>query len=171
MMIPAIPTQLQILVGILLMLVGISFFYKGWQATVKGRMSYWSGFLPFTLISPFILHLPASKNSLVKVTEGLWIHMLMGPLFFIAGILCLGAGADYAGLPGTNTVNYIIAGGKSGRPAAVTFDRQRGYRFPILARAGETLGKLFGQELGMKNEDRLYDQNQGSYNDATNNAS
>src|SRR5580658_6629792 len=100
-------------VGIVLILVGFSFFYKFLLASIKGRMKYWSGFLPFTIMSPFILHTPTtSKRTLVRETEGLWIHLLMAPIFLICGALCLGAGADLAGLPGTAAVNWVLSGGR-----------------------------------------------------------
>lgn len=164
--IPAMPSHIQVLVGVLLMLAGVSFVYKGWQATVNGKLTYWDGFLPFTIISPFILHLPSGKRSLVKTTEGLWVHLLMGPVFLLTAVFCLSAGGDFVGLPGTQTVNTIIAGGKAGRPVAIIFDKRYGYKFPCLSRSGEQLAKIFGKEIDLKSEDRMVQQPTGSYADA-----
>src|ERR1700722_12213997 len=107
-----ISTEWQIAIGIFLLLLGVSFTYKAFLANIKGKMSYWEGFLPFTMISLFTVHLPGSKNSLIKSTEGLWIHLIMGPVFMIVAIMCLGAGADLAGLPGTATANWVLSGGR-----------------------------------------------------------
>jgi len=157
--------QSQIALGVFLLLLGISFAYKAFLAIIRGKMSYWEGFLPFTILSPFTVHLPGTKNSLIKSTEGLWIHMIMGPVFMIASILCLAAGADLAGLPGTLTVNWILSGGKNSQE--ITFNRHDGFRFPIIARVGPQLQKLFASNIGLGEKDVLY-KNNGSLNDALN---
>src|ERR1700677_3291640 len=118
--------HVQLLVGVLLMVLGISFIWKAFQAMIKGRVKYWDGFLPFTIISPWIVHLPAGKNSLIKWNEGLWVHLIMGPLFMFSAILCICAGADLTTLPGTATLNLVLNGGKAGSDA-VTFDKHTGY--------------------------------------------
>jgi len=156
-------TETQIGIGIFLILLGVSFTYKAFLAIIRGKMAYWDGFLPFTIISPFTVHLPGTKNSLIKSTEGLWIHMIMGPVFMITAILCLGAGADLAGLPGTATANWVLSGGKNTQQ--ITFDRHTGFGFPIIARVGPQLKKMFGTQMGLKEKDQMYKDN-GSLNDA-----
>ncbi|HEY9719883.1 MAG TPA: hypothetical protein V6C69_20555 [Trichormus sp.] len=158
-----ISTEWQIAIGIFLLLLGVSFTYKAFLAIIKGKMSYWEGFLPFTMLSPFTVHLPGSKNSLIKSTEGLWIHLIMGPVFMITAILFLGAGADLAGLPGTATANWVLSGGRNDQQ--ITFDRRTGFRFPIIARVGPQLAKLFGKKIDLGEKDLLYKDN-GSLNDA-----
>ena len=148
------------------MVLGVSFIWKAFQAMIKGRLKYWDGFLPFTLISPWTLHLPTSKNSLVKETEGLWVHLLMGPLFMFSAILCICAGADLANLPGTATLNLVLNGGKAGSEQ-VTFDKHYGYHFPIVYKAVPVFKKIFGADLGLGQKDKLYENN-GSLNEAIN---
>src|SRR5277367_6533367 len=96
-----LPDSAQILVGVIFMLLGVSFMYKAFLAMIRGKLFYWDGFLPLTIISPFTIHLPAGKNSLIKSTEALWVHLLMGPIFMFTSILFIAAGADLADLPGT----------------------------------------------------------------------
>jgi hypothetical protein len=129
-------------------------------------MRYWSGFLPFTIASPFLLHLPTmSKRSLIRETEGLWIHMLMAPIFLILAVLSFGAGADLAGLPGTAAVNYVLSGGKG--TEEVVFHKESGYQFPILGRAKPVLEKVFGQKFKVDEKDKYYQDNPGTLGDAT----
>ena len=130
-------------IGFLVFVLGISFLYKGWNACVLGRFYYWSGFLPFTMISPWLVHLPPGKRSLVKKKEGLLAHMVLGPSFFFCAILALCAGADMMGWPGTKTLNLVLNGGDPNKPTAVSFDENTGrYAFPILRKSG---GKLYKQ--------------------------
>ncbi len=166
-MLDNLPDQALLLVGVLLMVLGVSFSWKAFQAIIKGRVKYWDGFLPFTLVSPWLLHLPEKKNSLIKWTEGLWVHLIMGPLFMISAILCLCAGADLTTLPGTATLNLIINGGKAGNDA-VTFDKHVGYHFPIVARAMPILKKIASGQMGVKNQDKLYTENNESLGQAMN---
>jgi hypothetical protein len=123
-MIPQMSEPVALVVGIFLMVLGVSFLYKAYQAGIQGRLMYWEGFLPFTLISPFLLHLPAGKRSLVKPAEGLWVHAVMAPIFGVIGILMLAAGADYTGLPGVATLNVAMNGFKWGRSDSVVFNRR-----------------------------------------------
>jgi hypothetical protein len=159
-----LPPQGQFIAGIVLMVLGVSFIYKAYLAMVKGRLKYWDGFLPFTIVSPFILHLPTSKRSLVKETEGLWVHFIFGPIFMFTAVLCICAGADIAYLPGTATLNLVLNGGKAGADK-ITFDRHYGYKFPILAKAGPVFAKLFASQAGLQNKEKLYENN-GSLGDA-----
>jgi hypothetical protein len=152
--------------GIFLMVVGVSFAYKTYVAGIQGRVMYWEGFLPFTLLSPFLLHLPGGKKSLIKPAEGLWVHAVMAPIFLVLSILCLAAGADYTGLPGVATLNVAMNGFKWGRADSIVFNRRSGYQFPIVPRSAKTLAKIFGAKVGEKEEDK-YSHDQGSYNQAS----
>lgn len=160
-----VPDQGLIVIGVLVMILGVSFGWKAFQAMVKGKLKYWEGFLPFTLMSLFTLHGPSGKRSLIKETEGLWVHIVMGPIYMITSVLVICAGADLANLPGTTTLNMVLNGGKAG--TAVSFDKHYGYKFPILARAYPVFKKLFSTESELKHKDELY-QNNGSLQDAMN---
>ena len=124
---------LKFAIGVVVIVLGCSFIYKGWLAMVLGRFYYWSGFLPMTLISPWVIHVPPSKRSLIKTKEGMLAHMVIGPSFMFCAILCICAGADLVGLPGTKTLNIIVNGGDQARPTAISFDENTGrYTFPIV---------------------------------------
>jgi hypothetical protein len=132
----------KIAIGILVIIVGFSFIWKGWQGCVMGRFSYWAGFLPFTLVSPWLVHLPQGKRSLVKTKEGMLAHILIGPSFFLCAVLCICAGTDLVGLPGTKTLNHIINGGDEGKPTSISFNENTGrYDFPLAKRASEKFYK------------------------------
>lgn len=172
-MIPAMSTPVSILVGVFLMVLGVSFFYKGYVATVKGRVDYWSGFAPFTLVSPFVLHLPKGKNTLIKTSEGLWVHVVMTPAFFLCSFFCLVAGAEYAGLPGAKFVNLLASGFKKDS-GSIVFNPRTGFAFPIFVRSAPTLAKMFNSQMGLNEKDQLLNQetrSAGSYNDAQSHAS
>ena len=117
-----IPDQAFMAAGALLIVLGLSFVYKGWQATVMGRCHYWSGFLPFTLISPWFIHIPPKENSLVKTREGLLCHMFIGPLLFLTAVFCLILGFDMVNLKGmgTEAANFILSAGNSSKPTSIT---------------------------------------------------
>lgn len=133
----------RLICGFLIFVIGISFGYKAWNACVLGRFYYWSGLLPITMISPWLVHLPPSKRSLIKRKDGMLAHVFIGPSFLIFCVLCLCGGADLMGWPGTKGLNYVLNGGNQSKPDAVTFDEQRiSYRFPILQKSG---GKLYKQ--------------------------
>lgn len=146
-----------IALGIVLIVLGLSFAYKCFQASVLGKVTYWTGFLPFTIISPFLIHLPASKRSLIRETQALWVYVVMGPLFFVASMLLIEAGFDIAGLPGTDTVNLLVNGGNKLRPPAITFDKRHyKYEFPILNRNGEQLmEKINKYNVPLADKDKL----------------
>ncbi len=163
--IPQMSEPVALIVGILLMVIGISFGYKAYQAGIQGRVMYWEGFLPFTLISPFLLHLPAGKRSLVKPAEGMWVHAVMAPIFGVLSVLCLAAGADYTGLPGVSTLNVAMNGFKWGGPISVIFNRRTGYQFPIIPRTGKQLAKIFSGKIH-EDEAQVYSKDNGSYQQA-----
>src|SRR5258708_2648926 len=142
--------------GILLMLLGISFIYKFYIAAVRGKILIWRGFLPFTLVSPLFTHFPPGKRSLIVYKEGTWVHIIMAPLFLVISILCFAAGADLTGLPGTPILNRVINGGKELGPSSIVFDKHFGYRFPIIARAGDKLYKLFTSAQIQEKESEKY---------------
>ncbi|MBZ0187932.1 MAG: hypothetical protein K8F91_16920 [Candidatus Obscuribacterales bacterium] len=143
----SLPTPAYWAIGAFLIVIGLSYCYKGWNATVLGRCYYWAGFLPFTLVSPWFIHLPPGKNSLVKVREGILCHVFLGPLFFISAIICLLVGTDMIGLPGTDTANFILNAGNSGKAPAIIYSPPLRYNFPIVARAGKQINKIFNTQF------------------------
>ncbi|MBX9669697.1 MAG: hypothetical protein K2X93_18890 [Candidatus Obscuribacterales bacterium] len=142
-----IPQPVWLVIGGLLIILGLSFCYKAWNATVLGRAHYWSGFLPFTLVSPWLIHLPPGERSLIKVKEGLLCHMFIGPLFFVTALPCLIVGADLVGLPGTSSLNFIVNGGDKGKPSAITYSPPLTYAFPIAHVAGKKINKIFQTQI------------------------
>lgn len=162
--------QINMLVGILLMLMGCVYIHKGYMAFIKGKMWYWQGFLPFTLISPWVCVLPPKENSLIKVKEAMWVHAFFGPIFFFSAVVALSCGADLANLPGTKTVNagftYFLP---DKTPFIVFTKRNYNVQFPAIVSNSKKLAKLFfGNTLGLKSQDDLtpFSQSSGSYSDA-----
>lgn len=127
------------ILGAALLLLGISFAYKCILAVFFGRTSYWEGFLPISIISPFFIHLPPGKRSLIKTAHAWWVHVTLGPVFFFVALLCLAAGADQLGLPGTESINYVLSLGRKDVPPAIVYEKESGYKFPILQKAGEAI--------------------------------
>lgn len=151
----SLPQPAWIAIGALLIILGLSFCYKGWIATVLGRAHYWSGFLPFTIVSPWFIHLPPSERSLIKVKEGFVCHAFIGPLFFLTALPLIVAGLDLTGLPGTKTLNFILNAGDSSKPAAVVYSPPLNYQFPLAIRAGKSIAKLFNVQIGEDEKKRL----------------
>ncbi len=151
----SIPQPAWIAIGVVLIILGFSFCYKGWIATVLGRVHYWSGFLPFTIVSPWFIHLPPSERSLIKIKEGLLCHALIGPLFFLTAIPLIVAGLDFTGLPGTQGLNFVLNAGDSSKPPAVTYSPPMNYQFPLAIRASKSIAKLFNVQIGEDPNKRL----------------
>jgi hypothetical protein len=162
--------QASLAVGILLMLLGVSFAYKAGFALIKGSVMYWSGFLPLTVISPFFTHLPASKKSLVKRAEGIWVQTVMAPIFFVLAFLCTIAGAEYAGLPAVDTMNLALHGGKAGAQT-IAFSKTRGFMFPLLVRSSPVLAKFFNVPLNLDSKQELTPRNNESLQQSINSQS
>lgn len=147
---------LKVALGVIVIILGFSFIWKGWQAMVLGRFWYWSGFLPATLVSPWIIHLPPSKRSLVKTKEGMLAHMVIGPSFMFCAILCICAGTDLVGFPGTKTLNLIVNGGNQAAPTSISFDENTGrYTFPIVTKSWNKVYKNFFQHKIDEDHDLL----------------
>jgi hypothetical protein len=152
--------QVSLAAGVLLMLLGISFFCMSAIAGLRGSMSYWAGFLPLTIVSPFFIHLPAKKNSLVKTAEGAWVHFGMAPVFLLIGFFCFLAGAEYAGIPAVNATNTAF-GGRSGH-LLLTFDKSHGFAFPLLARNAPPLQRAFQTNIKLGADSELVPHNDTS---------
>jgi len=142
-----LPPPALIAIGVALIILGGSFCYKAWNAVVLGRIHYWSGFLPFTLVSPWFIHLPPGERSLIKVKQGLLCHMFVGPLFFLTAIPLLVVGFDLCGLPGTKTINWVVTGGDTSKPAAITYSPPLTYNFPMAVRSSKKFMSLFQTQI------------------------
>lgn len=156
------------IVGILLMIMGLVYFHKSFMAGVQGKLWYWQGFLPFTLISPWIVVFPPKEKTLCKVKEAMWVHAFFGPIFFASAIIALSTGADLTGLPGTKTTNSMFTYFLPDKTPLIVFDKTH-YRvqFPAVVRTSQKLAKLFfNNTLGMKQSDNLTPFQAGSYADA-----
>lgn len=172
--------HIKLLVGAIVLVLSGSFMYKAYVAGILGRTYIWTGFLPLTVVSPFILHLPPGKRSLVKQVEGMWVHMLMGPIFFVIALVGFTAGADLMGWPGTDMANKLLTMGQADKQPAIVYTGKaastpigylRSYQFPGAIRAYAKLAKLCSVEINMKQQDKLIQQPTGSYNEAQSNAS
>jgi hypothetical protein len=159
MLLPDLSTPQSIAFGVFLVVLGCSFGWKCYQALIKGRLLIWRGWLPFTLVSPFINHLPPGKNSLLQWKEAMWIHVIMGPMFFFLALLCIAAGIDYIGFPGTEAINTVMTGGKLGAPPAIVFNKRTGYAFPFFPHAVAHFSKLLSGKIGLDKGHELYDNN------------
>ncbi|MDZ4834971.1 MAG: hypothetical protein SGJ27_14435 [Candidatus Melainabacteria bacterium] len=151
----SIPQPAWIAIGILLIILGLSFCYKGWNAMVLGRIHYWSGFLPFTIVSPWFIHLPPSERSLIKTKEGLLCHALIGPLFFLTAIPLIVAGLDLTSLGGTKALNFVLNAGDSSKPEAVRYSPPLNYQFPLAVRASKSIAKLFNVQIEEESGKRM----------------
>lgn len=163
------PEQMKMLFGVLLLVLGASFAHKAFISIVQGKCWVWTGFLPITVVSPAFVHIPPGKNSLVKEKQGMWVHMVVGPIMLIATLLSLAAGADLVGLPGTESANKVLTLLSKDRGAVIVFDQDNyKFSFPGLARAGGKLkGMFFGPKINERADEKLLpDGSPGSYSDA-----
>ncbi len=144
-----IPDAGWVFIGIIMIILSLSFMYKGWQGAILGRCWYWAGFLPFTLVSPWFIHIPPKDpaKTLIKRKEGLLCHILIGPLMFCTAVPLLIVGCDLAGLPGTDTANLILSGGDSSKPSSIVYTPRLSYRLPIMARIGQQLWKIVASQV------------------------
>lgn len=138
-----------IFLGLALIALGLSFVYKCFLAVFFGRTSYWTGFLPFGIFSPLFIHWPPGKRSLIKTIHGWWIHITLGPIFFLCALLCIAGGLDRIGFNGTEICNYVLtmqwlpnAPSSSTSQPAIVYSKSKGYEFPILKRMHGAIVKL-----------------------------
>jgi hypothetical protein len=143
--------------GVLLMLLGLSFGYKFFMASMMGKMTYWAGleqfgwyFAPMTiLVTPLFVHTPPKSTNLIKTKTAGWIHLVWGPVFFLLSLMMLVAGADYLGLPGTQCMNMVLTCGRTDVPPAIIYQPPFSYKFPIIKRARKTIFKILTADIKM----------------------
>jgi hypothetical protein len=151
----SIPQPAWLVIGAVFIVLGLSFCYKAWNATVLGRFHYWAGFLPFTIVSPWFVHLPPSANSLIKIKEGLIAHAFIGPLFFLTAVPLIVCGMDLTGLSGTKAINYVLNAGDNSKGPAVMYSPPLNYQFPLAVRASKSIAKLFNVQIGEDEKRKL----------------
>lgn len=153
--------QLGVGLGVVLMLVGLGYLFKAFIAIGQGRLWYWTGFLPLTLISPWLIFNPPNERkekSLSKVKEALWVPLFFGPMFLFCSFCCLVAGADLANLPGSKMTNNFLTSWTSDKTPIVVFDKKHyKMQFPAAIKTANKITKMFfgGGILQIKQEDKL----------------
>jgi hypothetical protein len=143
-------TAARLVGGFSLFVLGISFAMKFFNAAFLGKVAYWAGlekfgflFAPLTLfISPFVIHLPYDpKKSLIHERQQLWVHLIFGPAFFVATLMCMTSGLDLMNLPGSTTLNTVLTLGRHDVPACIVYSPPFTYRFPFVKKATKTVLK------------------------------
>jgi hypothetical protein len=121
---------LRLVMGFAILVLGLSFAWKFYQAAFLGRVAYWTGlekfgflFAPITLfISPMLCHLPYDpKNSLIQERQQLWVHLFFGPVFFVSALMCMTSGFDLMKLPGSTCLNTILTLGRRDIPQCIVY--------------------------------------------------
>jgi hypothetical protein len=161
-MMPTLQLLGQSLAGVLLIVLGVSFGYKFFQASMFGKVTYWAGlekvhwlFVPVTVfLTPVFVHTPAKENNLIKTRTAGWVHLFWGPIFFLTSLMLMVSGADLLKLPGTQAMNWLLTGGRSDIPPAITYQppppgalKLGEYKFPFLKRVRRTVFKLITADV------------------------
>jgi hypothetical protein len=142
--------------GFLMFAIGVSFAWKFFQAALHGKVTYWSGlekfgflFIPITwFLSPLLIHLPYNpKNSLIKQTQQMWVHLIFGPVFFVLMLMFMTSGADLMGLPGSTTLNTVLTLNRTDVPPCIVYTPPFNYRFPFVKKATRTVIKALTVKL------------------------
>lgn len=114
---------LRLVVGALLVVIGASFVYKSFLASYHGKVRFWTGlenfgmlFVPITWLTPYVIHLPSSDKSLIVERRSLFHHLLYGPFFLVAALMCITSGSDLMGLPGSKIMNTVLTFGRKTMP-------------------------------------------------------
>lgn len=148
--------------GFSLFCLGVSFAWKFFNAAFLGKVAYWSGlekfgflFAPITLfISPMVIHLPYdTKKSLIHERQQLWVHLVFGPVFFVAALMCLTSGSDLMGLPGSTSLNTVLTLGRHDVPACIVYSPPFTYRFPFAKKATKVILKALTTKVPQRKED------------------
>jgi hypothetical protein len=130
--------------GIVLILVSMSYFWKCYYAVIRGQINYSNRFFPeVTFLSALIVPpWTSTKKSFIDTRKVVWVHVFLGPLFFMLAVCTLLIGFDYAGLHGTDIVNLGFSGGQPDCAQAIIFNRRTGYQFPIMDRAAKNINRM-----------------------------
>lgn len=152
--------QLGLAFGVILMIMGAGYLFKAFVAIAQGKIWYWSGFLPLTVISPWLIFCPPNERKekgIAKVKDAIWAPIFFGPVFTILGIVCLSAGADMANLPGTATTNRLLTSWTSDKTPVIVFDKKHyKMQFPAAMKTAGKISKLiFNTQADIKEQDKL----------------
>jgi hypothetical protein len=147
---------LQIVGGLVVFGIGLSFAWKTYQAAFNGKVRMWTGlekfsfiFVPLTLlITPFFCHFPSDpKRSLIQTRQQGWVHLYWGPMFLLATLAFLTCGMDMMGLPGSAGMNFVLTGGRNDVPRAIVYDPPFSYKFPILKKVTKRVVKFLTHKV------------------------
>ena len=142
------PLWVWTVLGVLSIVLSLSFLYKSWTATVLGKCHYWDGFLPLTIISPWLIHFKgSSENSLIKTKQGMVCHILVGPLLFFTALPLMVMGLDLTGLNGTGYTNLVLNLGSARQEPAIIYSAPISYRFPIIASSRVCLERMLNTNI------------------------
>lgn len=155
-----LPHEVVLVLGFLVFVLGVMYAVKFFQASIMGKVSYWVGleafhgatlgfiFVPLTiLITPlFCLGKPDDKK-LIRTKIAPWVHLFWGPVFFLASLMCMTAGADFMGFPGSTIMNTVLTFGRQDVPPAIVYTPPFGYKFPILKKARKVVFKFLTQQI------------------------
>lgn len=150
-----LPHEVVLVLGFLIFCLGVIYACKCFQASIYGRVDYWQGLEPFgwtfkpmtILITPFFCLTKASEKKLIRTKMSGWVHLFWGPVFFLAALMMLTAGADFMGLPGSRVMNDVLTfGGRTGK-AAIVYTPPFGYKFPIVKRARRVVFNFLTQKI------------------------
>lgn len=152
--------QLGIGLGVFLMLLGLGYLFKAYVAIAQGRFWYWTGFLPLTVISPWLIFNPPDdrkSNAIAKSKDTIWAPLFFGPVFTVLSVLCVSAGADLANLPGTSTTNRVLTSWTSDKTPVIVFDKKHyKMQFPAVVKTANKLTSLiFGVKMNIHEKDKL----------------
>lgn len=163
---PELPESLQhalyLVGGVCLLLLGLSFAYKTYQAGFEGKVRVWTGlenfgmlFTPITIVTPVFTHLPSDeKKGLIVTRQGPWYAMAYAPVFFLLALMFMTAGADQLGLPGSRTMNMVLTFGRTDVPPAITYQPPFKYNFPVLRKAGKRIFIFLNQKFNLEQKDK-----------------
>ena len=152
--------QLGFVLGIVLIIFGGGYLFKAFVAVFQGRIWYWDGFLPLTIISPFLVFCPPNErkaNAIAKVKDALWAPIFFGPVFLILGVVMMSAGADLANLPGTSTTNRVLTCWTSDKTPVIVFDKKHyKMQFPAVVKTANKISRMFfGGVINVQEKDKL----------------
>lgn len=150
-----LPHEVVLVLGFLVFVLGVMYAIKFYQASIGGKVSYWVGleafgfvWVPFTiLVTPFFCLPQPSEKKLIRTKVAPWVHLFWGPVFFLTSLMCLTAGADFMGFPGSTVMNTVLTFGRPDVPPAIVYTPPFGYKFPILKKARKVVFKFLTQKI------------------------
>ena len=150
-----LPHEVVLVLGFLIFVVGAVYAIKFFHASVTGKVAYWVGLEPFgwyfvpitILVTPFFCLAQPSDKTLIRWKSAAWVHLFWGPVFFLASLMCLTAGADFMGFPGSRVMNTVLTFGRLDIPPAIVYTPPFGYKFPIIKKARKVVFRFLTQDI------------------------